>query len=143
MERSQVLELEARPLLLSQGQVALTTEWSSDPESLVLLAGDHGLMGKILEVTGYLPSGEAVIMCGLVQGAIKVSSAGPGWWIHYGFVGAKASANRKEMRAALAAVGEERLYMHLCAKTGRKKAPPREKFGLAKGDAVVVVHGQW
>ena len=82
MPRAQVLELEARPLLLSQGQVSVTTEWSNDPEDLVVFAGDHGLMGKILEATGYLPSGAPVTMCGLVQGAIKVNSGGPRWWIH-------------------------------------------------------------
>jgi len=79
LDKALVLELEARPLLPSQGQVTVTSEWSNDPEALVLMAGDHGLMGKILEVTGYLPSGKEVTMGGLVQGANKVSSGGPRW----------------------------------------------------------------
>ena len=78
LPKAEVLALEARPLLLSQGQVSVTTEWSNDPEDLVVFAGDHGLMGKILEMTGYLPSGAPVTMCGLVQAAVKVSAGVPG-----------------------------------------------------------------
>jgi hypothetical protein len=141
MPKAEVLALVERPLLLSQGQVSVTTEWSNDPEDLVVFAGDHGLMGKILELTGYLPSGAPVTMCGLVQAAVKVSAGGPRWWINYGFCGAKVSANRKEVRAELKAKGEERLFLHLCAKAGCTKAPPREKFGLTKGDAQLLDNG--